>query len=78
MTRENAPAATGRRRWLSMLAPIFGLMVPLQPQVFDASVFGPPGLGVRFPGGLVPSHVVSHQSRCPRQPQFRLSKSRLE
>lgn len=30
----------------------------LQPQVFHARVLGPPGLGVRLPGDLIPPHVV--------------------
>jgi hypothetical protein len=29
-------------------------LLVLQPQEFDAPVFGPPHLGVRFPGRLVP------------------------
>ena len=52
--------------------------VVLQPQEFHAPVFGPPGLGVRLPGDLVPTHVVIHQRRRPRQPQLRLLQRRLQ
>ena len=50
----------------------------LQPQEFEASVFGPPGLGVRLPGCLVPPHMVFHQRDRPRQPQVRLVQRRLQ
>lgn len=47
------------------------LLIVLQPQVFHAPVFGPPGLGMRLPGDLFTAHVVIHQRRGPEQPQCR-------
>src|SRR5262249_8954318 len=49
----------------------------LQPQEFDTPVSGPPGLGVRPPGDLIPLHVILHRRRRPRQPQLRLPQRRL-
>ena len=42
------------------------LMVVLQPQEIDVAVFGPPGLGVRRLGHLVPPYVVFDEGRRPR------------
>ena len=50
----------------------------LQPQEFDAPVFGPPSLGVRLRGCLVPTHVIIHQRRRPGQLQLRLLQRRLQ